>query len=387
MQNIYYTLFILIISGLALSRIAKKIRLPNVTAFLIAGLVVGPYVLNIVSGDVLDNMRFISEIGMGLIAYSIGSEFKISYFKRLGMTPVVIATLNAFVAMIFVVVAIVAFGFPLPLALVLGAIAAATAPAATVMVIKQYQARGPFTETLLSVVAIDDAVTLIIFGFNAAIARTLIAGNFKFVSLLTPIVEILGSMLAGAILGLILTFAFRFFNSRGNRLILLIGFIALGIFVSNLMKTSSLLLLMTMSGVVANLYHDYATMHEELNHFTPPIFMLFFVLAGARLDPRVLPTVGLLGVIYLVVRVIGKLTGAYVGAVIMKAPDDVRKYLGPALIPQAGVAIGLSFAAQSIVPMYATQIHSVILTATLIYELFGPIATKWSLGKAGEIKL
>ncbi|NLC25301.1 MAG: cation:proton antiporter, partial [Fastidiosipila sp.] len=301
-------------------------------------------------------------------------------------TPVVIATLNAFVAMVFVVLALAIFGFPFPLALVLGAIAAATAPAATVMVIKQYQARGPFTETLLSVVAIDDAVTLIIFGFNAAIARTLIAGEFSFLSILRPFAEVLGSMLAGAALGLILTFAFRFFSSRSNRLILLLSFITLGIFVSQLLGISSLLLIMTMSAMVANLYHDHVAMDEELDHFTPPIFMLFFVLSGARLDPRVLPTIGLLGVVYLVVRVIGKLTGAYLGAVIMKAPDNVRKYLGPALIPQAGVAISLSYAAQSMVPMYATQIQSVILTATLVYELVGPVATKWSLGKANEIK-
>ncbi len=235
-------------------------------------------------------------------------------------------------------------------------------------------------------VAIDDAVTLIIFGFNAAIARTLIAGTFSFSSILRPFAEVFGSILVGAVLGLLLTYAFRFFSSSGNRLILLLGFITLGIFISQQLGFSPLLLIMIMSAMVANLYHDHVAMDEEVSHFTPPIFMLFFVLSGASLDPRVLPTVGILGMVYLIARVLGKLTGAYAGAVLMKAPDNIRKYLGTALLPQAGVAIGLSYAAQSIVPMYAMQIQSVVLAATLIYELVGPVATKWSLGKANAIE-
>lgn len=386
MQVIYYTLFVLFITGLVVSRGAKKLHLPNVTAFLFAGLLIGPYALKLVSADMIEEMEFVSEIALGLIAYLIGSEFKLSFFKRVGLTPIVIALCEASMATILVVVVVVAFGFPLPLALVLGAIAAATAPAATVMVIKQYKARGPVTENLLSVVAIDDAIALIIFGINAAIARTLVASNFSFVSLLAPLIEIGGSLLVGGVLGIGLTFGFKQFASRGNRLTLLVAFVVLGLYLSIVIHGSALLLVMMMSAVVTNLYDDNEIMLEQINRFTPPVFMLFFVLSGAHLNIRLLPTVGFLGIIYLIMRVVGKVSGAYLGATLMKAPDNIKKYLGPSLIPQAGVAIGLSYVAQGIVPMYAPQIQLIILCATLIYELIGPVTTKWTLQQAGEIK-
>lgn len=386
MQAIYYTLFVLFIAGLLVSRLAKKIHLPNVTAFLFAGLLIGPYAFKLVSADVLEGMTFVSEIALGLIAYLIGSEFKLSFFKRVGLTPIVIAIFEAAMATVLVIIMVLVFGFALPLALVLGAIAAATAPAATVMVIKQYKARGPVTENLLSVVAIDDAIALIIFGLNAAIARTLVASNFSVSSLVAPIIEIGGSLLVGGLLGFALTLGFKMFASRGNRLTLLIAFVVLGLYVSLLIHGSSLLLIMMMSAVVTNLYNDNEIMVEQINRFTPPFFMLFFVLSGAHLNVRLLPSVGLLGIIYLVMRVVGKVIGAYIGASIMKAPDNIKKYLGPSLIPQAGVAIGLSYVAQGVVPTYAAQIQLIILCATLIYELVGPITTKYTLQQAGEIQ-
>jgi len=257
-----------------------------------------------------------------------------------------------------------------------------------VMVIKQYKAKGPVTETLLSVVAIDDAVALIIFGFAVAVAKALtVVGVSILSSLVEPVLEIVGSMGLGLILGFVLTLAMRFFESRANRLSLAVGFVFLTIYLTNLFNGSTLLAVMTMSAMFANLYRDVDLIMELSERALPPIFMMFFVLSGAHLDVSILPSIGLIGAVYVILRVVGKITGAWFGATITKAPHAVRTYLGPALIPQAGVAIGLTFVAQTVVPEYASTIRAIILCATLIYELVGPAITKISLQKAGEIKV
>lgn len=384
--NTFINLAIMIFAGMALGRLVKLIKLPNVTGYLLAGLLLGPSVLGLLSEDFLSAATLISDMALGFIAFSIGNEFKISYFKRVGAMPIVIATLESLFAVVFVSGALILAGFEAPFSLVLGSIAAATAPAATIMVIKQYKARGPVTETLLSVVAIDDATALIMYSIAVAIATALSGGSANTSQLfLKPVIEIGGALVVGAILGFIFLLPLKTFKKDGNRLSLTIAFIFMGIGLSKLCGFSSLLFCMAMGAIIANFSPDVNHIMKLSDKITPPIFMLFFVASGAELKLSVLPAVGLCGVIYIVVRVAGKMFGASLGAAICKADKNIRKYLGPALVPQAGVAIGLSLTASAVVPQYATEIRTVILCGTLIYELVGPAIAKMSLKKAGEI--
>ena len=385
--NTFINLALMIFIGMALGRLVKKIKLPNVTGYLLAGLLLGPSVLGILNDDFLNSVSIISDAALGFIAFSIGNEFKISYFKRVGATPIIIATLESLFAVVFVVLGLKLIGCDTTFSLVLGSIAAATAPAATIMVIKQYKARGPVTETLLSVVAIDDATALIMYSISIAIATALSGGSANTADLvLKPVIEIGGALVVGAILGFLFLVPLKHFKKDGNRLSIVIAFIFMGLGLSQLCGFSSLLFCMSMGAIVANFSPDVNHIMKLSDRITPPIFMLFFVASGAGLKLSVLPAVGLVGVIYIVFRVIGKMFGASLGAIVCKSDKNIRKYLGPALIPQAGVAIGLSLAASSVVPEHATEIRTVILCGTLIYELVGPVISKTCLKKAGEIK-
>ena len=387
MLNTLTDLALMIFAGMFCGRMVKHIHLPNVTGYLIAGLLIGPSVLGLLSGNFLDAISIISKVALGFIAFSIGNEFKVSYFKEVGAAPIVIACLESFFAVLFVFLGLLASGQEVPFSLVLGAIAAATAPAATIMVIKQYRARGPVTKLLLSVVAIDDATALILFSLSIAIAQAIMgaAGSLA-ASILSPLWEIGGALLVGGILGLLFLIPLRFFKKQGNRLSLIVGFIFAGLGLAQWLGLSDLLLCMSMGAVLANLSPDINSLMDISDSVTAPVFMIFFVASGAELQLSVLPTVGLIGAIYIVLRVLGKMFGASLGSVLCKCEKPVRSYLGPCLLPQAGVAIGLSLAAAEIVPAYASEIRAVILCGTLIYELVGPAVTKLSLKKAGEIQ-
>lgn len=385
--NTFADLALMIFAGMAMGRLVKKIKLPNVTGYLLAGLLLGPSVLGILSESFLDAAALISDAALGFIAFSIGNEFKISYFKRVGATPIVIAVLESLFAVVFVAVALIVAGFDTSFSLVLSAIAAATAPAATIMVIKQYRAKGPVTETLLSVVALDDATALIMYSVAIAIAQGIGGKAVSFNEVALPaLIEIFGALIVGAILGFIFLLPLKFFKKDGNRMSLIVGFIFAGLGLSKLCGFSSLLFCMAMGAIVANFSPDINKLMDLSDKITPPIFLLFFVASGADLKISVLPTVGVAGVIYVLVRVTGKMFGATLGAALCRADKNIRKYLGPALIPQAGVAIGLSLVAAEAFPAYAAQIRAIILCGTLIYELIGPAVSKASLKKAGEIK-
>lgn len=386
-MNMLLSLSVLLLAGLLGAFLIKYIRLPDVTGYLVFGLLVGPSVLGLVSAEAVEAMAIASDIALAFIAFTVGGEFKLSYFKRVGATPIVIAVCEAFVAVGFVVAGLVAIGQPLPFALCLGSIAAATAPAATVMVIKQYRAKGPVTECLLAVVAIDDAAALIAFGVATSMAKTLEGGSGNLLAALaSPLVEVLGSLVVGFVIGCCFTFVLRYFKEKGSRLTVTIAFILLGAAVANQFGLSALLLCMMLSATYTNMSRITNDVYNAIDQFTPPIFCLFFVLSGADLKLSVLPTIGVVGVVYVVLRVVGKWVGAALGARVMKADANIQKYLGPALIPQAGVAIGLSFLAQQVVPQYGATIRAVILCGTLIYELVGPAISKATLQKAGEIE-
>ena len=372
---------ILLFCGLIFAKIIRYFKLPDVTGYLIGGLIIGPSVLGLLSADAVAGLSLVSDVALGFIAFSIGSEFKLSYFKRVGMTPIVIAIFESFVAVLFVTLGLVLSGQTLPFSLVLGAIAAATAPAATIMVIKQYRAKGPVTETLLS-------TALIAFGIAVAVAQTLTstADVSLVLSILKPVLEIAEALLGGALLGVLFTVMLRFFKVQSNRMVLAIAFVLVTSAVANALNISALLTTMAMGAVFANLCKNSSEVMSLCDHVTPPVFMMFFVLSGAGLNLAILPSIGVVGVIYVVLRVMGKMAGAWFGATVMKADHNVRRWLGPALIPQAGVAIGLTVVAQQVVPQYAEVVRAVVLCGTLIYELVGPGVAKWTLQKAGEIE-
>lgn len=386
--DLLFQLALLLLAGLLGARLIRLIRLPDVTGYLILGLLIGPSVLGLFTSEGIAALTAISDVALGFIAFTVGGEFKFEYFRRVGATPIVIAFFESIMAVVLVVLGLWATGNGLPFALVLGAIAAATAPAATVMVIKQYRAKGPVTETLLSVVALDDAVALIAFGLAVAVARTLESGGpVNLVeAILSPIWEVVLSVGVGLLLGILFTFLLRFFKDAGSRLSLSIAFVLGAVALANeVLGVSSLLMCMALGAAFCNLSKNSADVYRQVDAFTPPLFMMFFVLSGADLQLSVLPTIGVVGVVYVVLRVAGKWLGAWMGAKIMHASPAITKYLGPALIPQAGVAIGLSFLAQQVVPQYAATIRAVVLCATLIYELIGPAVSKKTLQAAGEI--
>jgi Kef-type K+ transport system membrane component KefB len=386
--NTLVYLAILLIAGLIFSKLVSYIKLPNVTGYLLAGLIIGPCILNIIPENVVNSFNLISNMALAFIAFTIGLSFRKSYFKKVGATPIVIAIFEALVAVFLVQLVLVLCGFDAAFSIVLGAIAAATAPAATIMVIKQYRASGPMTDTLMAVVAIDDAVALIAFGFAVTIAKTMntgVSGGIV-MSLLEPIGEVLLSLVIGVIMGILINIPMKIFHSQSNRLVILIAFVFMTSGLASLFGVSELLACMMAGATFCNISLESDSMAELADTITPPLFMMFFVTSGAGLNLSILPTIGVIGVIYVVFRVIGKFLGAFIGAKIMHAPKQVSNYLGFTLIPQAGVAIGLTIVAQTAVPEYAETIRAVILCGTLIYELIGPVITKWALTKAGEIR-
>lgn len=386
--NIYTYLALALILGILSVKAVEKAKLPHVTGYIIIGLIAGPYCLNLLTLEAIEKFSIIPDIALGIIAFSIGAEFKMSYLKIVGKAPVIIAFTEAVGAVLAVDLVLILTGNDVPFSLVLGAIAAATAPAATLMVVRQYDAKGPVTSTLLPVVAIDDAIALMCFGLSVALAKSI--GNAGDVSILTtlmkPVVEILGSILFGAFIGIILKFIIAWYTGNGSRLTITLAMIFLCIGVSGMTGLSPLLVCMAMGAVFTNISKYSAETFKNVDNITHPLFLLFFVISGAELNLTVLPSVGFIGLIYVIFRVAGKVAGASIGAKASKAEPVVTKYLGFTLIPQAGVAIGLAGIATSIVPEYGLQIQTIVLCGTIIYELIGPLVTKVALTKAGEIK-
>ena len=372
-------------AGLLCGRLVKLIKLPNVTGYLLAGLILGPYVTKFIPLDVVNDFSVISDMALSFIAFTIGCGFKRYYLKKVGMTPVVIAIFESLFAVFAVFGVLMAIGTEPQLAILLGAIAAATAPAATLMVIKQYGAKGPVTDTLVSVVALDDAVALMAFSICAAIASVMGGGKFEAKTIYMPIIEIVGALLLGALFGIVFKLPMKFFKKTSNRQIITVGLVFGCAGIANLLGWSSLLACMACGMMLCNVSSESDSILSVADNVTPALFLLFFATSGAALNVTIIPQIGLIGIIYVLARVFGKVGGAWLGAVIMKAPKTVRRFLGPALIPQAGVAIGLTLVAQTAAPAYADTIRAVILCATLIYELVGPVITKLTLQGAKEI--
>lgn len=405
---------IFMVVGLLSTRLMKLFNLPNVTGYLLAGLLCGPTVVylfnnfthvfpeDLVAGydRLVESLSIITNVALGFIALSIGVEFKLSHIKEIGKRVVVVTFWQCLMAVILVDGALLLFALATNMspavALTLGAIASATAPAATLLVVKQYNAKGPVVNTLLPVVALDDAIGLIIFSISYAVAQVIASGETVtvFAVLINPLVEIIASLGLGFVAGLVVTVISKYFLSRANNMTLMIAFTFLCVGLSQMkfeigpihISFSSLLVCMMLGATYTNLKPDCERFMHRVDEFTPPLFLLFFVISGADMDITIIPTVGLIGVLYILVRSIGKMLGAYIGCKIIKTEETVAKYLGITLLPQAGVAIGMANIAREGLGDLGLKIYTVVLFSTFVYEIFGPMLTKWALTKAGEIE-
>ncbi len=409
--NTILSIAVALLAGLLMSRPAKLLKLPAVTAYLIAGIFIGPFCLGLLniegigfsSIDQVAGLKIISDVALGFIAFSIGNEFRLSQLKKTGKQATIIGILQAIITTLLVDAVLVTFAvttgkISVSVAIVLGAIAAATAPAATLMVVKQYKAKGPLTDLLLPVVALDDAVGLVIFAVSFGVAKALSGGgDISAVSVIVnPLIEIVASILLGCVMGAIFTFVEKFFESNSKRLSISITFVLLTVALSMLniplvgdvhISFSSLLVCMMLGTVFCNLCDFSEELMERTDKWTAPLFILFFVLSGAELDFSVFGSfyVIIVGVLYIASRSFGKYFGAYGSAMLSGSTSTIKKYLGITLLPQAGVALGMSLQAEQALGADGILIRNIVLFAVLIYELVGPMLTKIALTKAGDI--
>lgn len=426
-ESILLLLAISLLAGLLMSRLAKRLNLPAVTAYLVAGVLIGPYVLgqlgallNIpglgftaipsptggLTSEFLAAFGIISDVALGFIAFSIGNEFRLSQLKKIGKQATIVGILQAVITTLLVDVFLIILHLimpnvlPLEAAIILGAIASATAPAATLMVVKQYKAKGPVTDILLPVVALDDAVGLILFAVSFGVARGIHSGAVDVISIVVnPLLEIVCSLGLGALMGYLFSLCERFFHSRSKRLAVSVGFVLLTIAFSQLkfelgavhIGFSSLLTCMMLGTIFCNICDFSEELMDRVDRWTAPLFVIFFVTSGAELDLSVFtnPLIIVIGLVYILSRSAGKYSGALFSSKLAKCDDKIVKYLGITLLPQAGVALGMADIVKSSVDFIGTSIPQVVVSITLfavlIYELVGPALTKMALTKAGDI--
>lgn len=407
--SIFLSLSIALLAGLLLSRLAKKVQLPAVTAYLIAGILIGPFVLGSlgtqgigITATQIEGFGIISDLALGFIAFAIGNEFRLSQLKRIGKQATIIGIFQALFTTVVVDAVLIGIHFimpdklSLPAAIVLASVATATAPAATLMVVKQYKAKGPVIDVLLPVVALDDAVGLVVFAISFGVAESIGIGNVDILSVvLEPLLEVVLSLGLGFIMGLLFTICEKYFHSRSNRMAVSVAFVIMTVAISFLkfqigivhITFSSLLACMMLGSVFCNICKVSEELMERVDRWTTPVLILFFVISGAELELSVFADVAVvvIGIIYVIARSIGKYFGAGISARMTKCDPNIIKYLGITLLPQAGVALGMAIKAIELGPDGAI-VRNITLFAVLIYEIVGPFLTKIALTKAGDIK-
>ena len=408
-SSIFLSLSIALLAGLLLSRLAKLVKLPAVTAYLISGVLIGPFVLGAIgipgigiTSEQLDGFGLIADLALGFIAFSMGNEFRISQLKKIGKQATIIGVFQALITTLVVDLALIALHFAMPntlsipAAIVLASVATATAPAATLMVVKQYKAKGPVTDILLPVVALDDAVGLVVFAISFGVARSMgTTGVSPLNIILEPLIEIFLSLLLGFVMGLLFTLCERYFHSRSKRMAVSVTFVMMTVAISSLsfevggihISFSSLLACMMLGTVFCNICEVSEELMDRADRWTTPVLILFFVISGAELELSVFTqgAVVIAGIVYIIARSLGKYYGANISARMAKSDPSIIKYLGITLLPQAGVALGMAIKAIELGPDGAI-VRNITLFAVLIYEIIGPFLTKLALTKAGDIK-
>lgn len=375
---------IMLLAGFIMTRLTKKLLLPNVSGYILAGIIIGPYVLKIVPLEFVRNLDFISDIALAFIAFGVGRFFKKETLLRTGKWVIIITLFESLLAGLLITLTMYyIFKLSLSLSLLLGAIGTATAPASTVMTINQYHGKGDFVYTLLQVVALDDVVCLLVFSIVSSVIVALDSGQFALTSIVIPLSLNILMILLGALFAYILNLLLVPKRSQDNRLIIttamllgLTGFCAI-------FNVSPLLACMAFGAVYINVAKDKALYHQ-LNIFTPPIMVMFFVVSAMNLDLTILKSFGIVGVAYFVIRIVGKYLGAYLGSYLVQTSKEIRNYLGVALIPQAGVSIGLAYLARRLLLSdIGNLLMTIILASSILYELIGPASAKFALYKAG----
>ena len=407
--SIFLSLSIALLAGLLLSRLAKKVQLPAVSAYLIAGVLIGPFMLGAlgipgigITENQIEGFSSISDLALGFIAFSMGNEFRLAQLKKIGKQATIIGVFQALFTTVVVDMVLIALHFiipdklSLPATIILASVATATAPAATLMVVKQYKAKGPVTDVLLPVVALDDAVGLVVFAISFGVAKSIATGAVGVLSvILEPLLEILLSLALGFVMGLLFTLCERYFHSRSKRMAVTVTFVMMTVAISCLqfqigsvhISFSSLLACMMLGTVFCNFCDVSEELMERADRWTTPVLILFFVISGAGLELSVFAdaTVVVIGIIYIIARSLGKYFGAGISARLTKSDPNIIKYLGITLLPQAGVALGMAIKAMELGPDGAI-VRNITLFAVMIYEIIGPFLTKIALTKAGDIQ-
>lgn len=386
--NIYLKISTVILFGVIGAKIARKLNLPNVTGYIVMGLLLGPSFLNLVTADAAPIISFVNEFALGIIAFAIGGEFFLEDLKKLGKDIFVITIMEVIGVLIIVFSAMYfLLGQSFVFSIIIASMSAATAPAGTVMVIRQYRAYGPLTKTILPVAALDDVLGIMAFGIAMSLAKLSIGTESVslFHMILDPAKEIFFSIALGAVIGLIFTIIIKRLKSKEDMLCFIILTILASTGAANYFGLSPLLSNMMVGTTLVNLHNRASRVFEVINEFAPPINLLFFTFAGASLDLSVLASIGGLGVVYALSRAIGKISGATLGAKMVNAEKTIVRWLGLALLPQGGISIGLSMIVARELPMYSKEIITVILFSVLVFEISGPILAKISITKAGEV--
>lgn len=387
-SQILISLCLMLLSGFLVTRITKRLKLPNVTGFIVAGILIGPSVMGLVPQELVSSMSFVSDIAMCFIAFGVGKFFTTQVIKNEGKKALLITLIEmAITGLVMVIVLKFIFNMSWTFVILLSIIAVATAPASTMMIVQQYKAKGEFVETLLQVIAFGNVICLLAFGIVTSIISSTSIGSISALDIALPIIYNIGSMLIGFIFGIILGKLLSVpTRSYDNRLILLISMLLALAGLCALVDISPHIACMVFGATYINYTKD-KKLYKELSAFTPPVMSLFFVLGGMSLNLSSLASVGIIGVVYTIVRIITKYFGAKVGAVAVKASNEKKKYLGLGLIPQAGISIGLAFLAQRILPgSIGNTLMTIILASGVLYELIGPACAKASLVLSGSIK-
>ncbi len=407
--SIFLSLSIALLAGLLLSRLAKKVKLPAVTAYLISGVLIGPFALGAIgipgigiTADQIESFGLISDLALGFIAFAMGNEFRLAQLKKIGKQATVIGVMQALFTTVVVDAVLIGLHFLMPdklslsAAIVLASVATATAPAATLMVVKQYKAKGPVTDVLLPVVALDDAVGLVVFAISFGVAKSISTGAVDVLTvILEPLLEVVLSLGLGFIMGLLFTLCEKYFHSRSKRMAVSVTFVMMTVALSSLrfdvcgihIGFSSLLACMMLGTVFCNMCEVSEELMDRADRWTAPVLILFFVISGAELELSVFAdwAVVVVGIVYIISRSIGKYYGASISAKMAKSDPNIVKYLGITLLPQAGVALGMAIKAIELGPDGAI-VRNITLFAVLIYEIVGPFLTKIALTKAGDIQ-
>jgi len=391
-MNSILSIGIILLSGFAASKIIRLVKLPSITAYLILGILIGPHMGNLVSKDLYEASGLVSNIVLSFIAFSIGQNFSIERFKEIGKTVLSISIAEGVGAAILVFLALYFLtDEPLFVALSFAAIAPATAPAAIVMIVREFRAKGRFTDTLLAVVALDDSWGLMIFALLLAVAKSLTGAHEAIIPVAASgvfhgVLEILGALVLGYVIGIVLADYSKYLNDSRQMLIYTLGFILFTAGLSMMLDVSVLLSNMAMATTLVNKNQTSFRFFNALRDIDSPFYILFFVLAGANLEFGLIRTMGTVGIIYVFARVLGKIAGVYISSRMVGAPDEVRRYLGLGLAPQAGVALGMAIIVKHVFPFEGSFIMSTIVATTVLYEIFGPILTKIALQTAKNIE-